>query len=43
VPAAAGDLAVGGVVAETGNRATLLDAPALLAAIRRAWDPGPGG
>lgn len=43
VPAAAGDLAMGEVVAETGNRATLLDAPALLAAIRRAWDPGPGG
>lgn len=43
VPAAAGDLAVGEVVAETGNRPALLDAPALLAAIRRAWDPGPGG
>ncbi len=42
-PAAADDLAVGEVTAETGGRATLLDARAVLAAIRRAWDPGPGG
>ena len=43
VPADAGDLAVGEVIAETGGRAPLLDAPALLAAIRRQWDPGPRG
>jgi purine-binding chemotaxis protein CheW len=41
--APAGDLAVGEVVAETGGRATLLDGRAMLAAIRRAWDPAPGG
>jgi purine-binding chemotaxis protein CheW len=35
--AAAGDLIAGEVVTEGGARATLLDAPALLAAIRRAW------
>ncbi len=43
VPATAADLVVGEVVAETGRRATLIDAPALLAAIRRPWEPGPGG
>lgn len=43
LPAAAGNLALGEVVAETGGRATLLDAPAMLAAIRRGWDPAPGG
>jgi purine-binding chemotaxis protein CheW len=43
LPAAAGGLVVGEVVAETGGRAMLLDAPALLAAIRRAWDPDQGG
>jgi purine-binding chemotaxis protein CheW len=39
-PAAAGDLAVGEVVDETGGRATLLDARSMLTAIRRAWAPG---
>ena len=43
VVAAAGDLAVGEVVAETGVRATLLDVPALLTAVRRPWDPGSRG
>ncbi|HEX6209919.1 MAG TPA: chemotaxis protein CheW [Methylomirabilota bacterium] len=41
--ASAGDLTVGQVIAETGDRARLLDTPALLAAIRRAWDPVSGG
>jgi purine-binding chemotaxis protein CheW len=43
LPAAADNLALGEVVAETGSRATLLDAPGMLAAIRRGWDPAPGG
>lgn len=30
-------------VADEPSRATLLDARAILAAIRRAWDPAPGG
>jgi purine-binding chemotaxis protein CheW len=46
-PPAAGDdgrgLVVGELTAEGGTRATLLDGPALLAALRRPWDPGPGG
>jgi purine-binding chemotaxis protein CheW len=42
-PAAAGDLAMGELASDTGGRATLLDARAMLATIRRAWDPAPGG
>jgi purine-binding chemotaxis protein CheW len=41
--AAAGHLAVGELNADTGGRATLLDARAMLAEIRRGWDSGPGG
>ena len=38
-----GGLAVGEVNADTGGRATLLDGRAVLAALRRAWDPARGG
>ncbi len=38
-----GALAVGELVDEAGARATVLDARALLTAVRRAWDPAPGG
>jgi hypothetical protein len=36
---APGALAVGELVDEAGERATMLDAGALLQAVRRAWDP----
>jgi purine-binding chemotaxis protein CheW len=36
---APGALAVGELNADTGGRATLLDGRAVLAALRRAWDP----
>ena len=39
----AGHLAVGELNADTGGRATLLDGRAVLAALRRAWDPASGG
>lgn len=42
VQPAAGDVAAA-AVADEPSRATLLDARAILAAIRRAWDPAPGG
>jgi purine-binding chemotaxis protein CheW len=42
VQPAAGDVAPA-AVADEPSRATLLDARAILAAIRRAWDPAPGG
>jgi len=42
VQPAAGDVAPA-TVADEPSRATLLDARAILAAIRRAWDPAPGG
>jgi chemotaxis signal transduction protein len=42
VQPAAGDLALA-AVADEPSRATLLDARAILAAIRRPWDPAPGG
>ena len=38
-----GALALGELVDEAGVRATLLDASALLTAVRRAWDSAPGG
>jgi chemotaxis signal transduction protein len=41
--AADGELTVGELTVDTGGCATLLDARALLAAIRRAWDSAPGG
>lgn len=40
--AAAADLAVGEVAVETGGRATLLDARAVLAALRRPWQAPSG-
>jgi purine-binding chemotaxis protein CheW len=42
-PAAEGDLAVGEFIAGPAGRATLLDARALLGAIRREWTPVSGG
>jgi purine-binding chemotaxis protein CheW len=39
----AGGLTGGEVNADTGGRATLLDARAVLAALRRTWEPGSGG
>ena len=42
VQPAAGDVAPA-AVADEPSRATLLDARAILAAIRRAWNPAPGG
>ena len=42
-PAAEGDLAVGEFIAGPAGRATLLDARALLGAIRREWAPVSGG
>jgi purine-binding chemotaxis protein CheW len=39
----AGGLTAGEVNADTGGRATLLDARAVLAALRRTWEPGSGG
>ena len=41
-PAEAGEPAGWGLAAET-SRATLLDARAMLAALRRGWEPVPGG
>jgi purine-binding chemotaxis protein CheW len=41
-PDAAG-LAVGHLTSEAGDRATLLDARAVLAALRRSWATAPGG
>ena len=38
-----GDLAVGEFIAGPAGRATLLDARALLGAIRREWTPVSGG
>jgi purine-binding chemotaxis protein CheW len=38
-----GSLTIGELNAGTGGRATLLDARAVLTALRRAWDPDPGG
>jgi purine-binding chemotaxis protein CheW len=43
LPAADGDLTAGEVIADSGGRATLLDARAVLAALRRTWEPGSGG
>jgi purine-binding chemotaxis protein CheW len=40
---AGGGLTAGEVNADTGGRATLLDARAVLAALRRTWEPGSGG
>jgi purine-binding chemotaxis protein CheW len=37
--APAGALTVGELVGDAGERSTLLDVPALLTAVRRAWDP----
>ena len=42
-PAGEGDLAVGEFIAGLAGRATLLDARALLGAIRREWTPVSGG
>jgi purine-binding chemotaxis protein CheW len=36
-------VAVGEIEVDTGGRATLLDGPALLSALREAWDPALGG
>jgi hypothetical protein len=41
--AAGGGLAVGELAVETGGQATLLDARAVLAALRRPWDAASGG
>jgi purine-binding chemotaxis protein CheW len=40
---AGGGLAVGELVDDSGARATVLDGPALLGAVRRAWDSTSGG
>jgi purine-binding chemotaxis protein CheW len=42
-PAADGALTAGEVNADSGGPATLLDARAVLAALRRTWEPGSGG
>ena len=42
-PDATGGLTAGELNADTGGRVTLLDGRAVLAALRRAWKPGPGG
>ena len=39
----AGGLAVGEIADDDGGRATLLDARAVLTALRRPWAPAPGG
>jgi hypothetical protein len=36
-------LAVGEIDVDTGGRATLLDGPAVLTALRQVWDPVSGG
>jgi purine-binding chemotaxis protein CheW len=40
---AAGGLTAGDLNADVGGRATLLDGRAVLAAVRRAWEPDSGG
>jgi purine-binding chemotaxis protein CheW len=42
-PGSPGRLTAGEVNADTGGRATLLDARAVLAALRRTWEPVSGG
>jgi purine-binding chemotaxis protein CheW len=42
-PETTGSFTVGELSADTGGQATLLDARAVLAALRRAWEPASGG
>jgi purine-binding chemotaxis protein CheW len=42
-PETPGSFTVGEVSADTGGQATLLDGRAVLAALRRAWEPASGG